>query len=495
VDLLPGYIVRLRLEDILIFCVGLLWLVQLLRRKVTLKDNPLFLPIILYFGIGLLSSLSALFITKTVPLERLHVAKLFLHWMRRIEYMSLAFVFFSAIKTSRQLKRYITILAMVIVILMLYGLGQKYLAWPVYSTMNREFSKGWRLVLTEHARVPSTFAGHYDFAAFSVICLAFVGSLMLGSSKTIKTKALWIVFAAGLVSLLMTASRASFIAYLIAITAVIIFLSARYTLKWGISRWAGIMVISLIGMVLFGDLSQRFAHFFKVEQMKEYVLYEILKREKTPPGIKVSSDLALVYTETDQPPVPLQSTPGELPPDVFENIPLAFPEATLSAGADASISSIAGKPRTYSPAAFTFGLSSAIRFDALWPMAIKGFLRNPLLGSGYSTLLKTQLTDFTEAESTDNDYLRALGETGLLGFLSFFGILGFALLSVWKHKDRIKDPFLFSLVIGIGGAIIGMLVNGLYIDVFEASKVAYIFWAMMGLLFAAIELGIRKKPI
>jgi len=220
---------------------------------------------------------------------------------------------------------------------------------------------------------------------------------MLSASTTVKTKPLWVVFGAGLVSLLLTASRASFIAYLIAISLVVFFISLRHSIQWGMTRWVGVITISILGMLLFGDLSQRFAHFFKTDQIKEYVLYEILKKERIPPGSEITGDLALVYTETDQPPVPLE--PRELPPDVFENIPLAFPEATLSAGTDSAVASLAGKPRTYSAAAFTFGLSSAIRFDALWPRAIAGFLKNPLLGSGYSTLLKVQETEFTEAES------------------------------------------------------------------------------------------------
>ncbi|HEY4490711.1 MAG TPA: hypothetical protein VI958_01880, partial [Acidobacteriota bacterium] len=125
--------------------------------------------------------------------------------------------------------------------------------------------------------------------------------------------------------------------------------------------------------------------------------------------------------------------------------------------------------------------------------AVEGFLANPLLGSGYSTLVKTQTTEFTEAESTDNDYLRALGETGVLGFLSFYGILGYALAMIWKHKDRIKNQFLFAVSAGIGGAIVGLLVNGAYIDVFEASKVAYPFWAMMGVLFAIFKMSEPMK--
>ena len=37
--------------------------------------------------------------------------------------------------------------------------------------MNREFSKGMRLYLSEYARVQSTFAGHYDLGAYLVVVL------------------------------------------------------------------------------------------------------------------------------------------------------------------------------------------------------------------------------------------------------------------------------------------------------------------------------------
>ncbi len=492
-DVLPGYIVRLRLEDLIIAVVVMFWLIQLARKKVSLKKNPLTIPIMLYLSIGFISSLSALFITKTVPLEGSHVAKLFLHWARRVEYMSLAFIFFSAVKTSKQLRRIVIILSVVVVLTSLYGFGQKYMQWPVYSTMNREFAKGWRLVLTEHARVPSTFAGHYDFAAYSVIVLSILVSLLFAGSKKKSAKILLVmVFLAGFASLLLTASRTSFIAYLAAITIVAYLFAIKKGFLWSLSRWSAIVTVSLVGMLMFGDLSERFAHVLRINQLKEYVNTELISLLKSgqssKPQFNLNQDLSLVYTDTDQPPI----RPGNLPFDVFEQIPEAFPEATLSATSAADlerIASLAGKPRNYSPAAFTFGLSSAIRFDALWPRAIAGFKRNPLLGSGYSTLLKTQQTEFTEAESTDNDFLRALGETGILGFISFFGIMAFALYKVWTQKQKIKSSFDYAIIAGISGAIIGMLVNGLYIDVFEASKVAYTFWALIGLLFATLNIS------
>jgi len=94
---------------------------------------------------------------------------------------------------------------------------------------------------------------------------------------------------------------------------------------------------------------------------------------------------------------------------------------------------------------------------------------------------------FTEAESTDNDYLRALGETGLLGFLSFYGIIFIALRYAWINRHKLTSPTVYALVAGIATGALGLLINATYIDVFEASKVAFTFWALMGLMVATID--------
>src|SRR4030042_6123605 len=104
-DILPGYIVRIRLDDILVAVAFFIWIIWLLRKKISLKDNPLFIPICLYIIVGLLSSLSAIYLTKTVPNETLHIGKLFLHFLRRIEYFSVFFIFFSSIKSLTQVKK------------------------------------------------------------------------------------------------------------------------------------------------------------------------------------------------------------------------------------------------------------------------------------------------------------------------------------------------------------------------------------------------------
>lgn len=492
-DILPGYIVRIRIEDFLVTAAILIWLVQVIRRKAVFK-SLLLVPILIYLGIGVLSMLSAVFITQTVPKEAIHVGKMFLHWARRVEYFSLYFIFYSAIKSIKHIKQVIIIFGITAIMATIYGFGQKLYQWPVYSTMNREFSKGWRLVLTEYARVPSTFAGHYDFAAYLVLFLAVSAAIFLFVKKEPVKVVSLIGFTGALISLVLTASRASYISYLVAVSAVIVLLSLRKSWIWGIKRWVAIIGVSLVFMFAFGELPSRFAHFFNFARISGYIKHNVLNIPQKEEYLRLTKDLALVYTPSDKPPVPIEridaETGKELPPDVFIDLPQGIVATESATGSATTVT----QSRVYSDTAFAFGLSSAIRFDALWPLAIKGFLRNPLLGSGYSTLVKSTVAEFTEAESTDNDFLRALGETGLLGFLSFYGIIGYALWYAWKKREHIRETFIYSIIVGIAAGTIGLLVNAIYIDVFEASKVAFTFWALMGIFIATIErISLRKE--
>ena len=473
-ELLPGYLVRLRLDDILIASAFVVWIVWVLRGRVSLRKNPLLIPVGIYILVGFLSTLSAMFITKTVPLETLHVAKLYLHFFRRIEYFSVFFIFFSSIKSLEQIKKYVYIAAIVLLFVSIYGFGQKYLYWPAYSTMNREFSKGIRLYLTEHARVLSTFGGHYDLAAYLMIML----TLFIPLAFVVKKWLAKILFAAGSLLgfwlLILTVSRTSFLAYIVSITVVFLFLVFKKGWFWSIPRWFFVIFFSLAVMVSFGDLAGRFAHVLKVDKLRNSALLKPLA--KNIPSGPQTAYLDVVADKTDVP--PSTEKPGEtgVPADVYGEI-----------GEEGLPASLSARPRVYSQAAVQYDLSTGIRLDYTWPQAIKGFIRNPVLGSGYSTLTKEHVEDFTDAESTDNDFLRALGETGLGGFLAFYGILAFTVWYAIKNFKMVKDPFFATIIGGLTAAIIGLLVNAFYIDVFEASKVAYIFWIMMAILFAAIR--------
>lgn len=494
-EVLPGYIVRIRLEDFLILGTVLIWLIYVIRGKIRLRKNPLFFPVVAYLIVGLLSTLSAIFITKTIHPESIQIVKLYLHYFRRVEYFSLFFIFFSAIYKKEQLKYFLFLLPLAILGVTIYGYGQKYLYWPAYSTMNREFSKGIVLYLTEHARVLSTFGGHYDLAAYIMLTLPLLLAVGFLVKKLWMRIFLFIIALLEFWLLILTASRTSFIAYLAAVTMMFAVLIIKKGLKWGLPRWLGVIGLSLFIMISFGDLSERFAHILKLQELKSALLSPF----SAPPthgipldeSFSLEEQLKIVATKSDIPPTP-GKPPGKSPirpADVYVD-PYVSTETAELAEKEATPAAI---HVDYSETALKYGLSAGIRLDALWPRAWAGFKRNPLLGSGYSTLVKTKVWEFTQAESTDNDYLRMLGETGLLGTITFLSIFVITVKYLWLAFQKTKEPVFIAVFAAGIGITFGFLVNALYIDVFESSKVAYTYWSLTGFMLAAALFVLSKE--
>jgi hypothetical protein len=499
-ELIPGYIVRVRLEDFFLTGVLLVFGVLLIRKKVTIH-TPISWIIFLYCVAGVLSMLSALFVVQSIPLDSpIHIQKMFLHFLRRIEYFTLFFLFYNAIRSFRHVKMVVITTLILVVGLSLYGFGQKYLYWPVYSTMNREFSKGMRLVLTEHARVPSTFGGHYDMSAFIMFLLALVLSLLFLSKSKIEKVSLLIVFVTGFWLLILGSSRSSFLGYLLAIGIVTLCVGVyKRSLWWTISRGFVVFAFSMIVMITLGDLSSRFSQMGFIKQINQYFSSLQKPLAQKPDNIIEVNPI----DKTDQQPLPAGTpstgsgtplaTPRVLPQDVYEDIPDL---KTITATEDGkTVTRVVEVPREFSDCTKQYGLSACIRYDTLWPRAINGFLRNPLLGSGPSTLTKQYKEQFTEAESTDNDFLRTLGEVGILGAITFYGSIFVFLYKAAQVLSQKPRALVAAVLIGLIGGTLGMFLNALYIDVFAASKVAFLFWAMMGMGFATLRLVETQKLV
>jgi len=502
-DVLPGYNVRVRLEDFLVLLACLIWFVQLLRGKIKLAKHPLFKPVAIYLVIGFLSTLSAIFITKTVTHESYQIMKLYFHLFRRVEYFSLLFIFFSGLYKKEQIKLFIGALITTVIGVIIYGFGQKYMYWPAYSTMNREFAKGIVLYLTEHARVLSTFGGHYDLAAYTMITLAILIPLSFIVKNKLLKILLFIVSIAEYWLLNLTASRTSFAAFVVSITVVFVLLSFKKTIWWALSRWLMVMLFSFAVMLTIGPMSERFSQVIKLDGVKSF-FQKSFKKEPPTNGIAYRDDLSIeqqlsiVADKSDTPPSSVkpgdEKTPLLKPEDVYIDLPQASESATTDATDSATGATGGGG---YSENALKYGLSTGIRLDALWPRAIAGFLRNPLLGSGYSTLVKEKVWEQTTAESTDNDFLRMLGETGLLGFITFNWIFILSGILFYKAFRKTNNLFYAGLFASGIGVLIGLIVNASYIDIFESSKVAYTMWSIIGVLtsLAVLELADSKKVL
>src|SRR3989344_2389659 len=167
--------VYIRAEDFVVLGVLLSWLALLFRKKISLK-TPLTIPILIFWIIGTISTIhGVLLIFPTIANVFPNVA--FLSLVRHIEYMSLFFIGYLGMKDKEFLKTVIAVLVITLIGVALYGFGQKFIGFPAYLTSNEEFAKGIPIQLSALARVPSTFAGHYDFAAYLVLVISILASL------------------------------------------------------------------------------------------------------------------------------------------------------------------------------------------------------------------------------------------------------------------------------------------------------------------------------
>ena len=449
-DILPGYIVRVRVEDLLILLASGVWFWHALKNRAEWRNGYLGFVGLYAIG-GLFSIILGVFLLQTIPLELLHIGKSALHYFRYLEYFALFFIVFSGIQTKEHARKAVFVLAAATSLVIIYGIGQKFMHFPLYSTMNREYSKGQAFYLEAGGKVSSTFGGHYDLAGFLVIVLPLIFSFSLGLFSRNKKRLLifaWlqVTHLAGVWLLIETASKTALIAYLLAMAIVVLLHIRRINSKkvrvfTTTASLASVVLVAAVFLTLFGASTKvRFSNLF----------YSILQsQENADPTDLVGSGYEWKVFSTT-------SLDGEV-----------ITERKL-------------EKSTWSPNAVRYGISMGIRLDTLWPQALRGLSNNPLFGSGYGTLSKLENSQFVEADSTDNNYLRTLGETGLIGFAIFYG---FVLISMRTVTRQLKDQsgMIAAISIGYLGASVGLLLNALYIDVFAASKVAFIFWGISGL--------------
>jgi hypothetical protein len=485
--------VYIRLEDFFILATVIIWLVQLIRRKIDLP-KVFAISIGTYWTIGFISLIfSLLFIAPTLQGFFPHIA--FLSFLRRIEYMILFFVAFSTIRSEKDVRDYLVIFALTVFSVFLYGLGQKYyiqvwalapeffqkysFCFPSFQTGNEEFAKGIPLCLPEGARITSTFGGSYDLAAYLVLALPIIIGTFIIIKKRIWKLLTGLVFVFGLMLLIFTAQRAAFVAYLIGSIATLIFIKRKLFI-------IPIIILSIGLLLVFSEsTAKRFLSTLRVSNVVvdsqgrligEALPDELRRKIRNPKTAELPEGSAFLGLPDNGTQVGTSSAyvQRELTPQEAKRLQLA--EGTLQ------ISTVTGSFLVKK--VLVYDISFTTRFQAEWPNAWRAFMRNPLLGSGYSSITL----------ATDNDYFRALGETGILGLLSFMGIFLVSWITLKKITPNIKSRLILGFVYGLSGGVVGLALNAILIDVFEASKVAENLWIMMGIGTGGLLLY-QKKPI
>lgn len=242
-----GSFVSVRFDDFLVLGLAVYFGIRNFRNLFIALKSPIHRAVILFLCIGLMATFSGIFLTKTAALNLG-----FLHYFRRIEYLSLYFVGYFALRKNHSLGFIIRTILITALLVALYGLGQVFLNFPVITTTNSEFAKGLALTLGPGARVNSTFAGHYDLAAFCIFPIALVIALLPLSKHKVP-----LLIIGGLVYwvLLLSASRIAFASFFVS-SAVLIILMHR-------PRWlAVLLLVSVFGFTVSPQLRGRYLDLF-----------------------------------------------------------------------------------------------------------------------------------------------------------------------------------------------------------------------------------------
>src|ERR1700704_926433 len=116
--------VYIRLEDFLIAVLGIIWLIQLIRKKVKLPF-PEAWGIVIYWIVGFIS-LMYCFAFVAPHLANFFPKIAFLQYIRRVEYMILFFIAFTSVRSKKDIRDYIITLMVTIAGICVYGFGQRF---------------------------------------------------------------------------------------------------------------------------------------------------------------------------------------------------------------------------------------------------------------------------------------------------------------------------------------------------------------------------------
>lgn len=460
-----------RIDDVFIILFFLVFILQVARRKITLNKQFLIL-FFLYWAAVFFSAFWGIFIHKNIIISHLGL----LHSARRVEYMFVFFAALSIVKSKSTFFKYLWLFVISTALVCIYGLGQKFLGWPAVQTMNPEYARGYLLFLTPEARISSTYSGHYDLAAFTI----FFMPILLGFYLLKNKLQYLLLFILTILILVFTASRISYGAYIISTLPFLLFI-----------KKPKLLIIAVFFTLLFTftskNLTSRFSRTFQVKQIfvnqntGQVVVPQKISSKDLPAGSfyidldKKGGTAPVVNTSNPQQKALLQER-------ILDQIRTEARSEGRKLTPQEEQELLASMTAKLMPVnTLVSDISFATRLQVEWPRAIAAFIKNPIWGMGPSSI----------TEATDNDFLRSIGEVGLIGTGLFFTILFLISKKIFTTVRQINSPekylhwgFLFGLF--------GLLFNAGYIDVFEASKIAYQFWVMAGLFIGATLLYEKK---
>lgn len=430
----PGIYFNIRVEDFLIATVYFIYILGLLARKIKWRYTPLFLPIFVFLFVAFLSTLLGI-ITHTVPSTLLAI----LYFSRYVEYLGIFFIMLTVFRKER-LSNYLKIVVFIYLGVLIYGILAKLSLVPMFRTRRSGGVPVYYNVNTKFLQ--STFGGHYDFGAYLLINLPILLSLLV----TVKRKSYQIILGMMLIAtgymLYGSFARSSMFAIWIALLA------------WLLFRKSKLFFVPILGeiSVIWSYISGRFSKYSYKFSLK---ISDNLWNKIFPSKEQATSPTQIATEEG----VTVQSTPSASISQVGngngKNVTPVKEKNTVDLGEDIDIS---------------LDASAKLRFYR-WRDLLNRFKEHPLFGNGPSSV----------GPGADGDYIRWLSELGIIGTLAFLFLLWKIFRLELDLYKKVSNPLAKYFFLALISALIGLLANALFIDVFESSKIAFYFWFLTGM--------------
>ncbi len=144
---------------------------------------------------------------------------------------------------------------------------------------------------------------------------------------------------------------------------------------------------------------------------------------------------------------------------------------------------------------YAMNLTSINARETIWQAGWTIFKEHPIIGNGVNTFfnkfkMARQDEDRGKKGSyAHNCYLQMACDTGLFGLLAFLLFVAAVLLKSFRSLRSAKDPFLYSLILGISLGLVAFLLHSAVDTNLYSLPLAALFWLSAGVLLSVIKLN------
>lgn len=452
-----GTYVNVRLEDFVVGALFFVWGIGVLLKKYDLTRVFAWKPILGFLVYGFVITLLGIHLFKTVETPHLGL----IHFIRRVEYILMYFVAGTVLKKEK-LRDYVYFLLCVAAFTIIYG----YLQWkdilPGVQTLSQAGKIG---TYSDLNFVISTFAAHYDFGAFLMLMMPITLAAFFSNKNWFK-KGLFLIlaFAIWWMAKLVYARAA----YLSLIAATTLFL----VLKKNLFALLPIYEVFQIFDRYFGGRFSKYTYQFSFKIMPQPAQKAaVVEPSPTPALVKKMVKKVIEGKEIE----------------VIEEVRV-IPSATGGASTfgqkiDSWVNISSEKLHSiFGRINLNLDPSGNIRLQE-WQDVLANTYYHFLWGGGYYSI----------GPGADNDYVRAIAEVGVIGLSIFLLILKDFAYVMWKNFRSAQDVFIKNFNLAMLCGLVGLLINAFFIDIFEASKIAFLFWFLMGLVNVSSKCQMSKS--